>query len=243
MTLPLRYAGWQLRDFLLGRAPQLLIIGALLGAQLLLPLRIGAGPGWASAPGLAPALDAAEATLLAMIPAVLTLLAVQGVVSADRRSGHYRLLFSKPVSVAGYYGQAFAVNLAGVLLGALALAGLHALLVRPVSPLPLLVLTLLVYLSMGSLGLLLSALTRLDWFVLVLLWAGAGLAQQAWGSAAGWRLVLIRALPPAGALQELQAAVRTSAPLDAGHLAWVLGYAALCFLLALVVLRHRPLGA
>jgi len=37
--------------------------------------------------------------------------------------------------------------------------------------------------------------------------------------------------------------VHGGAPLDAGALGWVLGYAVLCFALALVVLRRRPLGA
>jgi hypothetical protein len=243
VSFPLRYAPWQLRDFLLGRLPQLLVIGALIGAQLLLPLRIGAGPGWRLAPDVAPAIDAALAALARLVPALATLLAVQGIVAADRRTGHYRLLFSKPVSVAGYYAQAFAAGLAGVLLGVLALAGLFALLVRPLDPRPLLAATLVVYLAMGSLGLLLSALTRLDWFLLLLLWVAAGLAQDVWTAGGGWRALLARLLPPARPVGELQAALHAGLPLDPGTLAWVLGYAALCFLAALVVLRRRPLGA
>ena len=243
MSLPLRYAPWQLRDVVLGRGPQLLVIGGLLGAQFLLPLRLGAGAGWTTVPESVAALDAAVAALAGLIPTVATLLAVQGIVSADRRSGHYRLLFSKPVSVAGYYAQAFLANLAGVLLGVLALVGLFVLLVRPMSPLPVLAGALVVYLAMGTLGLLLSALTRLDWIVLVLVWAGAGLAQGAWVGAAGWRWVLAQLLPPVRRVGELQSAVHGGAPLDAGALGWVLGYAVLCFALALVVLRRRPLGA
>jgi hypothetical protein len=243
VSLPVRYAGWQLRDVVLGRGPQLLVIGGLLGAQLLLPLRIGAGADWTTAPGSVAALDAAVAALTRMLPVVATLLAVQGVVAADRRSGHYRLLFSKPVSVAGYYTQAFAASLVGVLLGVLVLVGLFALLVRPMPPLPLLANALVVYLAMGSLGLLLSALTRLDWFLLVLIWAGAGLVQSAWADAAGWRWLLAHLLPPVHRVGELQAAVHGGGPLDPGALGWVLGYAAVCFGLALVVLRRRPLGA
>jgi ABC-type transport system involved in multi-copper enzyme maturation permease subunit len=241
VRLPLRYAGWQLRDFVLGRLPQLLVIGGLLGAQLLLPLRIGGGGAWTTT--LAPAVAAAAATLAAQLPMVLTLLAVQGVVSADRRSGHYRLLFSKPVSVAGYYAQSFLVNALGVLLGAAALFLLFVLLVRPAPALPFLSATLLVYVVVGGLGLLLSAVTRLDWIVLVLLWGTAALVQGAWSVAGGWRALVAGLLPPAQAVSELQAALHAGGALDPRSVAWALGYAALCLALALVVLRRRPLGA
>jgi hypothetical protein len=243
VSLPLRYAPWQLRDFVVARLPQLLVIGGLLGAQLLLPLRLAAGAAWTSSPAVLPAVDAAERGLTALIPMALTIFAVQGMVSADRRSGHYRLLFSKPVSVAGFYAQRWLVDLVGVLLGATLLVAAHGLLVRPVSPLPFLGTALLVYLVVGSLGLFLSALTRLDWIVLVLLWAAASLLQDPWLAAGGWRGAVAMVLPPATALAELRTALQDGLTPAARPLAWALGYATICFALAMAALKRRPLGA
>ena len=243
MSLPLRYAPWQLRDFLVGRLPQLLVIGGLLGAQLLLPLRLAAGSAWTSSPSALPAVDAAERGLTALLPMALTIFAVQGMVSADRRSGHYRLLFSKPVSVAGFYAQRWLVDLVGVLAGAALLHAVHGMLVRPLPPLPFLGSTLLVYVVVGSLGLFLSALTRLDWIVLVLLWAAAALLQEPWLAAGGWRAAVAIPLPPAAAIAALRTALLDDAALSSRDLAWSLGYAAICLALAMATLKRRPLGA
>ena len=243
MRLPLRYAPWQLRDFLAARLPQLLVIGGLLGAQFLLPLRLAAGSGWTSSPAVRPAIEGAERGLLALVPLTLAIFAVQGMVAADRRSGHYRLLFSKPVSVAGFYAQRWLVDLVGVLLGATILLAAHGLLVRPLSPLPALAVVLLVYLVVASLGLLLSAITRLDWIVLVLLWAAASLLQEPWLAAGGWRTAVATPLPPATALADLRTAILDGTTIAPRALAWTLGYAATCFALAMMVLKRRPLGA
>ena len=40
-----------------------------------------------------------------------------GIVSRDRERGYHRFLFAKPVSVTGFYGQAFAIAGAGLLSG------------------------------------------------------------------------------------------------------------------------------
>ena len=241
--LPLAYAGWHLRDTLLSRGVQAALIALLLGLQILLPLRLALGAGWADDARGVEALALAVRSLEGLLPPILTLVAVNGIVAGDRRTGHYRLLFAKPVSVAGYYAQAWIALLATLLVVTLLLAGVFALAVRPVSPLPLLLMVLLTFGLLGSLGFLLSTLTRFDWLGLAALWIGAGMAHGAWAGAGGWRGVARLLLPPVHLLEPVHARLRAGAAPEADALLWIVGYGALCFALALLVVRRRPLGA
>lgn len=243
LRLPLAYLGWHLRDTLLSRGVQALVIGVLLALQLALPLRLGYGAGWGDDPRAADALALLVRSLEALLPPVLTLVAVHGLVSGDRRSGHFRLLFAKPVSVAGYYVQAWLVHLATLLVVGSVLAAAFAVLVRPVSPVPLLAGIVLTFALMGGVGFLLSALTRFDWLLLAALWVGAGIAQSAWAGATGWRAAVRAVLPPVQHLEPAIAAVRAGAAPEAGALLHVLLYGAACVALAVVAVRRRPLGA
>ena len=241
--MPLRYAGWQLRDTLLTRGVQALLIGLLLGLQVALPVRLGFGPGWADDPRAAEMLAVVVRSLESLLPSVLTLVAVHGLVSGDRRSGHFRLLFAKPVGVAGYYAQAWLAHLAVLLAVGLLLVGVFGAVVRPVSPGPLLAGLALTFALMGSLGFLLSACTRFDWLLLAALWVGSGLVHSAWAEADGWRAAVRWLLPPTYRLEPVTAALGAGSAPDAAALLHVLGYGALCFALALLVVRRRPLGA
>ena len=241
--LPLAYAGWQLRDALLTRGVQAAVIGLLVGVQLVLPLRVMLGAGWAGTPIGAGSIAGVVASLETLLPPLLTLVAINGVVAADRRSGHYRLLFSKPVSVAGYYAQAWVALLAAVLAAGLALAALFAVAVRPTAPTTLLAMLGLAFALLGSLGFLLSTVTRFDWLGLGAIWIASAQAHLAWGDAGGWRGALRLLLPPVHLLESAHASLRAGALPDGRSLLWLVGYGAACFVLALVVVRRRPLGA
>jgi len=241
--LPLAYAGWQLRDALLTRGVQAAVIGLLVGLQLVLPLRVMLGAGWAATPIGAQSIDGVVLSLETLLPPLLTLVAINGVVAGDRRSGHYRLLFAKPVSVAGYYAQAWLALLAAVLVAGLALAGLFAVAVRPTEPTTLLAMLLLSFVLLGGLGFLLSTVTRFDWLALGAIWIASGQAHAAWGDATGLAGAARRLLPPVHLLEAAHASLRAGATPDAATLAWIVGYGAACLALALVVVRRRPLGA
>ena len=241
--LPLAYAPWQLRDALLGRGVQAAVIGLLVGLQLVLPARMTLGADWAATPiGLA-TIDGIAASLEALLPPLLTLVAVNGIVAGDRRSGHYRLLFAKPVRVAGYYAQAWLVLLATVLLAGLLLAAAFALFVRPTSPAALLGMLLLTFVLLGSIGFLLSTVTRFDWLGLAAVWIGTGIAHRAWADADGWREGVRRLLPPLHLLEPAHVRLRAGLLPEGDALLWICGYGAACFALALVLVRRRPLGA
>lgn len=241
--LPVAYARWQLRDALLTRGVQGAVIGLLIGLQLVLPVRLALGEGWAATPDGAQAVGAIVRSLEALLPPLLTLVAVNGIVAGDRRSGHYRLLFSKPVSVAGYYAQAWLALLATVLVVGLALAALFALLVRPTAPATLLAMLLLNFALLGSIGFLLSTVTRFDWLGLGAIWIGSGLAHGAWTGAGGWRGAARLLLPPVHLLEPAHERLRAGALPEAGALLWIAAWTAACVALTLVVVRRRPLGA
>ncbi len=241
--LPLAYAGWQLRDTLATRGVQAVVIGLLVGAQFVLPLRVTLGAGWADTPIGAQSIVGVVVSLELLLPALLTLVAINGIVAGDRRSGHYRLLFSKPVNVAGYYAQAWLALLATVLVAGLVLAGVFAALVRPTAPTTLLAMLGLTFALLGSIGFLLSTLTRFDWLGLGAVWVASGLAHAAWADADGWRRLVRLVLPPVHLLESAHASLRAGALPDGESLLWLAGYGAACFALALVVVRRRPLGA
>lgn len=240
-TVPVRYAPWQLRDFTARRGVPIVLVALLLGAQLLLPLRLALGPAWLDGPAGAERLAFVLQRLLGTLPMVATLLAINGIVADDRKTGHVRFLFAKPVGATGYYLQAFAVGLAGTLLATLLVGLLFAWLVAPVTLVPLLALVALTYVSVGGLGFLLSTLVRLDWIVLLPLWFGAGLAQEvATRRGAPWP-ALAELLPPARRLSAVGDALGTGAAPAGTDVLALLGFGAVCLILASVALRRRAL--
>jgi len=239
--VPVRCAPWQLRDFTTRRGVPIVLVALLLGAQLLLPWRLALGPGWLDGPEGAERLAFALQRLLGTVPLVATLLAVNGIVADDRRTGHVRFLFAKPVAAAGFYLQSFVVGLAGTLLAALLPGLLFAWLVAPAGVVPLLLLVALTYVSVGGLGFLLSTLVRLDWIVLVPIWFGAGLLQDVAHRRGGPWPPLAELLPPARRLSSAgEALVGGRLPAAADLLA-LLGFGVACLALAAVALRRRPL--
>src|SRR5207244_9778126 len=108
-----RYSLWQFRDFFMDRGIAILIIGFLWGYVLLEPLRRAMGPQWPgdrTSPVWPLTLQVSSAIVSLSVP-----IAMNGIVSTDRKSGYYRFLFSKPVNSFVYYAQLFFVYMACVL--------------------------------------------------------------------------------------------------------------------------------
>ena len=169
--------------------------------------------------------------------------AIHRIVAADRTMGYYRLLFSKPVSVSLFYAQRFAVHLAGLVVCVLILC---VALRTGGTPVPIGSLTLyvvLLYVTMGGVGFLLSVITRYDWTLLIAVWYGAELLSTiARDHDAVWRPVTY-VLPPVWLVDPVRDALLRGTLPAVDSLAWLLSYGVASFLLGLLLLERRPLSA
>lgn len=232
-----RYSYWHMRDFIRERGIALIITATLLGFTFVGPMKAMLGSN----------IDEANANriLLMAMPQIVYIsafIALNGLISTDRKFGYYRFLFSKPVSIPAYYAQYFVVSLAGFIAVFALLFGLFALVVRPVNPIPGLAYCALVYLSLGGIAFLISSLFRYDWPILAGVYLGAVIVNAFWADRTGWRMVIRDAVPPLHKLSQALNDLMTAATVDTRAVAWLLGYSALCFIAGLIVLQRRPIG-
>jgi hypothetical protein len=235
-----RYSLWQFRDFVLERGVAILIIGFLWGYVLIAPLRGALGPAMATGQGSqiwALVLQGASA-----IVSLSVLIAVNGIVSTDRKLGYYRFLFSKPVNPVLYYGQAFVVGMLGVLACIFVLAGLLYQVVPTFSILNFVLYTALIYIAMGGIGFFVSVATRFDWVSLAAVWLGSRVLRSLYGAKGDWRSKAVELLPPVHKLDEVANSLIGSGTAHATDVLWLLGYGALFFVLGLALLRWGSLA-
>jgi hypothetical protein len=235
-----RYSLWQFRDFAIDRGVAILIIGFLWGYVLIEPLRRTMGPQWTGAQGSAVfgiALQVSSA-----IVSLAVLIALNGMVSTDRKMGYYRFLFSKPVDPVLYYAQLFFVGMIGVIASMLVLSSLlHTIL--PAFSIPhFLLYTALIYIAMGGIGFFLSVATRYDWLTLAAVWLGARVMRTTWGPRTDWRGKAVEVLPPVHKLDDVANSLIGTGTAHASDVLWLLGYGALFFALGLVILRRGSLA-
>ena len=234
-----RYAPWQLRDYLRERGLSTLVLGALI---LLVPPALG-GP---AARPAAPAFFAASIGNFGLLGVIF---ALNGLSSTDRQRGYFRFLFSKPVSVPRFYAQDAAVRLVGLLAVSLALCTAFAALTATPLPLWALAHVALTFVLVGGVGFLLGALTHHDGVALVGVLVLTALAR-AGGALLGWLgsgpaealQFVARLLPPFHLLDPARDALAGGTAPAAGVLVAILSYGLGCFAAGLLVLRHRPLA-
>jgi ABC-type transport system involved in multi-copper enzyme maturation permease subunit len=235
-----RYALWHLRDYLRDKGVATVITLSLIGYLNQVPISRARSLGMRD-DLVAQISDQAFVSGLRLLAFLGVLFATNGIVADDRRNGYYKLLFSKPVSIVGYYTQKFVVYGLGFLTVAALLLTVYWLTVEPFFRPALLPALALVYVALGGIGFLLSAAWRFDWLSLA---AVVGLSDILWilfADAGGWRAKAVRVLPPVHLLDNVYVALRHGQPLPASDLAWLAGYGLGCFLLGLVVIRRRPL--
>ena len=240
------YGRYQLADYLVHKAlVPTLLIALLAGVPAYVAIHAGAenqiltpnGPQFATA--------LFNGTITLFLPLAL-FLAVAGTISGDRAKGYFRFLFSKPVNVVNFYLQQFAISgVAYVVLYALivwifGLFTVHQSVHRAIEN------ALLTYFLMGSVGLLLGALTRSDGVLLGGVWALAlvlqPLAILPSNPLPGWAVVLAKLLPPVQKLDAVRTQIYTMQPVDTHALWIVLAYGAVMFAAGLIVLRRAPLS-
>ncbi|MEP6731775.1 MAG: hypothetical protein ABJE10_14105 [bacterium] len=253
-----QYGLWQLRDYLMDRGTPTLIVCVLIGYVTLAPMLANAKHRIDTMPPSLIAryggIDAARAAamhdingmfvraFLGVVVFLGALFAMNGIVADDRKKGHYRFLFAKPVSPSRYYGQTFLVHWAGFVAVTCVLALIYGAVVAPLIGAQLVYVSALMFLMYAGITFALSATARWDWLLLL---AFTLFATFLWGRFAESTSVaakLLYLLPPLHRTSEIYDAVARGAGLKVGLLAWFAGYGVVSYVLGLVVLRYRRLA-
>lgn len=252
-----RYTLWQARDYTLNRGLPTLIVALLFGylgvSAMLTALHGPVGPPTRLIEeygGIEAARAAWQhqlstsfvASFLGMFAFLGALIAMNGIVSNDRKLGFYRFLFAKPMTPAAYYGVEFVVNAVCFLVLAALLAVLYGVIIEPVMNVRLLVVIGAAYLCYAGLGFALSALSRWDWLSLVAVAGAAEILWKMYGQSASPLAALLRLLPPVHRTSEVYAATARGTPLPWQSVLWLAGYGAIAFIAGLAILRHRRLA-
>ena len=235
-----RYSLWLSRDFAIERGIGIVLIGALWGYVMFAPMRQAMGPRWtgdASSPFWAIALQVSSA-----IVSLSVLIAMNGIVSADRKNGYYRFLFAKPIDPVLYYAEVFAVYLVGVLAAMLILSSLLRVLFPAFSILNFLLYAVLIYIAMGGIGFFLSVATRFDWVSLAGVWLGSRILRGVYGPKNDWRSKLVELLPPVHRLDDVANSLIGKGTAQTSDVLWLVGYGLLFFALGLVFIRKGSLA-
>ncbi|HEY1952350.1 MAG TPA: hypothetical protein VGG76_06045 [Gemmatimonadaceae bacterium] len=234
-----RYSLWQFRDFWIERGAAILIVGFLWGYALIEPLRLTmkAQLSAPTSPVISLVLQVASAVV-----SLAVLIALNGMVSGDRKKGYYRFIFDKPVNVMEFYSQLFFVYMAGVLVS-MAILGL---LLRTVLPgfniFNYLLYTAVIYIAMGGIGFFLSVTSRYDWLSLAAVWLGSRLLRDAAAHTGDWRGKLAELLPPVHKLDGVANSLISSRTAEMGDVIWLVGYGAAFFVIGLLILNRGSLA-
>jgi hypothetical protein len=234
-----RYSAWQFRDFIIDRGIAVLIIGLLLGYLAIEPMRAVMGPAWRHNAQVPMAMLIAN--IASPIISLAVLIAVNGIVSNDRKTGYYRFLFAKPISPALFYAQLFAVHFVGVLVVMMILGGLFRLWVGPIALTYVLLYAAIIYIGMGGIGFFISAATRFDWVVLSAVWVGSRIIRAVYRDVPDIRAKLIQVLPPVHRVDEVANDLLAGHMAERGSMLWLVAYGAVFFALGLLTLNRRSM--
>lgn len=233
-----RYSLWQFRDFVMEKGISIVIIGLLWGYLQLLPFR------GAMSSQMTPQLIIRLVTLLAgSLVSIAVLIALNGIISTDRKMGYYRFMFAKPVSPVRYYAQLFLVHLVGLLSGMLLLAGVFFLVAGRFNVWNLMLYTSLIYIAMGGIGFFVSAASKYDWVTLAAIWVGARILRALFGNDDNWKSRFVELLPPVHKVDSVAGSLIATGAANLTDVIWLAGYGGIFFVLGLLVLQRRSLAA
>ena len=247
-----RYAIDQLDDWFFERGFATLLIGGFLVWTAYISFPRQALPGI----DLDTLRDRAIDSTLGPLAFFGTLIAVNGIVSNDRKQGYYRFLFAKPVSIVRYYAQAFAVHGLGFLAASVVIvAALSAAIGRSLQLAPV-AYCALIFVSFGGIVFLASTLVRFDWSLGGVVWGLGQIIHSLANRAeeliamgrpidlvpAAWSRWVAPLLPPVADGGEVLAALVVGDPVPERIALWLAGYGVVCFVIGLFVLRRRALA-
>ncbi len=235
-----RYSLWQFRDFVMDRGIGIVIIGFLWGYVMFEPIRRAMGGQWTGDP--ASPMWGIMLQVVSAVASLSVLIAMNGLVSIDRKNGYYRFLFSKPVNPVAYYAQLFVVYMVGVLAAMLVLSSLSHIIFPAFSIVNFLIYSAVIYVAMGGIGFFLSVATRYDWLTLAAVWLGSRVLRGVYGPKHDWRSKAVELLPPVHKLDQVANSLIGTGRADAGDVVWLVGYGALFFALGLFILRRGSLA-
>lgn len=231
-----KYSLWQFRDFVMDKGIAIVIIGALMGFLQLLPLRLSASP-------LPPELVTQLVTTLARtLVLIWVFIALNGIISTDRKMGYYRFLFAKPLSPVRYYGQLYFIHLVGLLAALLLLSAAFFAFAGKFSVLNLMMYTTLIYVAMGGIGFFLSSATTHDWVALAVVWLGSGVLRAIFGNGTDWRSTAVQFLPPVHKVDAVATSLISVGTAPLNDVVWLAAYGAFFFVLGLILVQRRPLA-
>lgn len=236
-----RYALFQSRDYVRERGVPLLLVGALL---LLMASQGAIAPGGVDLGGTSMGTLVTAAVFLELFAPTAVLIAVNGIISGDRKHHYYRLLFAKPVSPPRYYAQAWLVSLLGTLVVTLLVMVGFTMFFGTVPVAAALHFVLLYFILFGGVGFLLSAITEYDWVALGVVWSLAWLLRS-WlpASESSIGRVVDLLLPPLQLLTGAAASLLSGAGMETGSRFWIVGYGVAAFAIGIIVVRHRPMAS
>lgn len=238
-----RYAPIQFMDYAIERGAVTLLLGAVIGWAMILPVAKGLSASSADPGQMRAVVQQFFLSTFGLYCWFATITAVNGIVSNDRVKGTFRFQFSKPIGVLHYYAQAWLLHGIGVVLVISLLVGLFSLTVEPFFPPRLLIYMSVYYVLLGGIGFLFSAITRRDAAAVVLFWLLSFVAHARIAGETGWGArVLSIIVPPSDKTTPMMVAILTGQPLDAGAVWWALGYGLVCFAAGLAVIRFRPMA-
>lgn len=238
-----RYAPIQFMDYAIERGAVTLLLGAVIGLAMVLPIAKGLAESSVDPEQVRVVIQQFFLSTLGLFCWFATITAVNGIVSNDRAKGTFRFLFSKPIGAIRYYAQAWLLHGIGVVLVISLLVGLFSVTVQPFFPPRLLIYVSVYYVLLGGIGFLFSAITRRDAVAVVLFWllSLAVRARIAGETGFGWQVLNVL-VPPSHKTTPMMGAILTGQPLDGGAVWWAIGYGLTCFAAGLVVLRFRPMA-
>ena len=236
-----RYAPVQLLDYFIERGAVTLAMGALFGWMMIVT-NGERGPRWWEGENGLVLIKAFLAATLGLFTVFGTLTAVNGMISNDRVKGTFRFLFAKPVSVPRYYAQAWLIHGIGLMLVVTTLLLAFALIVRPFFPPMILAYVATMYVLLGGIGFLLSALTKRDGTLLVAIWLISLVIRAKYSGSDGFTAGVVRFVtPPANEMSGIVNQIMLGNPIDYTAIWTALAYGLICVAAGLVVLRYRPM--
>jgi len=247
----LAYLRYQFIDYLMNRASLPIILVVFAAGLPLYVTKVMPGF-WQTPQGVAQAETIFRSTVTLFLP-VGAFLASVNLISIDRQQGHVRFLFSKPVNLLGYYGQAFLLHGVTYTLLFGLITWLFGLASAPIPVIPAMEAAVLTFVMIGSLGFMLGALTRYDGGIIALVYLVASLTQQVVAQTSEFASsklddlpaavrFLAAVLPPAYNLDRIRTALYTASIVDTTMLVHVLGYSAGAIVIGVIALRRLPLA-
>lgn len=244
-----RYSRWHALDFVFERAVGLLLVAAVILVPIILLARQVGRAGGVNTTTTA---QEVYSHLGGDLTYFLVILVAVGMVAESRRTGTYRFVFSKPVSMPAYFAQQYVVWGLGMVAVDLLIAAVLTLGLGPVTPWGLVSYHLLAYVLIGGLTFFFSTLFRHDWAGVVAMVVTADLLRVYWDQPSNAQQVFLALLLPTNALRQLHGALLGGAAFREPRLplladatpaltdaALVVGYGLLFLIAGLVILDRR----